>query len=210
MKEDKEKKRIWEEKTKKGEELAVRAVDPCEFLTKLGEGELGADVRTDLWHRYRDRTWFRYEVVISRIEGKVERRFELSVRFFPFCFLFGVGLKGGVTHLHHFPPIQPTSSPTCPTLPIHQSIPANSSIPNIPTNTPPPPALRIQRPTPPLLVRRQVLQTQGRQPAKLLPPQRHARSLLARVHSLQALLREEDGHPLGETTHPLQPRYSHC
>lgn len=103
MKEDKEKKRIGEDKTKKGEELAVRAVNPCEFLTKLGKGELGADVRTDLWHRYRDRTWFRYEVVISRIEGKVERRFELSVRLFPFCFLFGVGLKGGVTHLSPFP-----------------------------------------------------------------------------------------------------------
>lgn len=180
MKMEKERKRILEEKEKKGEELAVRAVNPCEFLVLVFVvfiGKREADVRTVLWHRYRDVTWFRYEVVISRVEGEVERKFELSVSFSPFLFSFrGWGERGG----HTCSPFPTTNfiPHTFPTLPIR---PPQLNIPHIPTNTPPPPALRIQRQTPPLLVCRQILQTQGRQPAQLLPPQRHPRSLLARV-----------------------------
>lgn len=180
MKMEKERKRILEEKEKKGEELAVRAVNPCEFLVLVFVviiGKREADVRTVLWHRYRDVTWFRYEVVISRVEVEVERKFELSVSFSPFLFSFrGWGERGG----HTCSPFPTTNfiPHTFPTLPIR---PPQLNIPHIPTNTPPPPALRIQRQTPPLLVCRQILQTQGRQPAQLLPPQRHPRSLLARV-----------------------------
>ncbi|KAK1832308.1 hypothetical protein QBC39DRAFT_281480, partial [Podospora conica] len=45
----------------KGEEMALRAVNP------------------DLYHTYRDRTFFKYKVVISRVDEGVERRFELSL-----------------------------------------------------------------------------------------------------------------------------------
>ncbi|KAK0753058.1 hypothetical protein B0T18DRAFT_451548 [Schizothecium vesticola] len=56
----KEKKR-QDKRQERAEALAVRAVNPY------------------YWHTYRDGTFFRYEVVISRVEGEVERRFELSL-----------------------------------------------------------------------------------------------------------------------------------
>jgi hypothetical protein len=80
------KKKKRRERQERGDALAERAVNPCESLVwfPVGGGRR-ADVWTDYWHTYRDGTFFRYEVVISRMEGEVERRFELSVSFSFFC-----------------------------------------------------------------------------------------------------------------------------